>query len=84
MDLQALIYDYEVALIERKEQSTEISEQFGESESSFINGIIAQLKRTIKELKELQDSGHEIIKIPTKRDLENFSILDLSTPIEAE
>ena len=84
MDLQALIYDYEISLKERKEQSIEISEQFGDSESSFVDGIISQLESTIKELKELQDSGYEIIKIPTKKDLENFSILDLSTPTEAE
>ena len=84
MDLQSLIFDYEIALKERKEQSYEITEQFGESESSFVNGIISQLENTIKELKDLQDSGHEIIKIPTKKDLENFSILDLSTPVQAE
>ena len=84
MDLQALIFDYETALKERKEQSAEITEQFGESESSFVYGVISQLETTIKYLKELQKSGHEMIKIPTKKDLENFSILDLSTPIEAE
>ena len=79
MDLQALIFDYEVALKERREQFFEISEQSGEVESSFVNGIVSQLERTLRELKELQLSGHEIIRIPTKKDLENFSIVDLST-----
>ena len=72
MDLQALIFDYETALKERKEQSAEITEQFGESESSFVDGVISQLETTIKELKELQKSGHEMIKIPTKKRFRKF------------
>ena len=84
MDLQALIYDYEVAFQERKEQASELTEKFGEEGSSFVNGIVSQLDKTIKELKELQCLGHELIKIPTKKDLENFSILDLSTHAQAE
>jgi hypothetical protein len=84
MDLQALIYDYEIALQERREQALELTQQFCEQESSFVNGIVSQLDEIIKYLKELQCSGHELIKTPTKKDLENFSILDLSTHAQAE
>jgi hypothetical protein len=58
-----LIEKYELELVERKQQSRELNE-LAEGESSFVDGIIAQLETTISDLKQV---------------FNNYSIIDCST-----